>query len=406
MKRVAIIGGGLAGLSCGWALRRRGFSPTIFESAPHPGGREAAALYLLAPDLYRNTFQLIKNLDLESEIIRISPHAGQLFKGRIYRHRVASAAGLLSFKGLNIADKALLPRMAYLLARHSSHLDFHKPERGLDFDNETAAAFVKRELSQNVLNYIAGPLISTLFFYGSEETSAWLYLVLAKHMYNVRMSTLRGGIGRIVSALSRQLHVESGSGIGRIDIDGDAYIINGEPFSDLVIAVAGDSVLSIDGVESLLSEEDRQFFRDCRYQRVVSVRVATERPVDGGCYAISIPRVENLSASTISFHDYIDPSAVPDGEGLLTISGGGPTVNAHQLMDDLKLICSIDTKPTEVSEWRSGMPKFPPGRYRQIAQFRRRQRREGLFFCGDYLLGPFIEGAITTGLRIADAIRT
>src|SRR5207247_8635100 len=84
----------------------------------------------------------------------------------IYRYPVASAMGLLKLKGLNIADKALLPRMAFLLARYGPHLDFHHPEHGLDFDDETVASFVKREFSQNVLNYVAGPLISTLFFYG------------------------------------------------------------------------------------------------------------------------------------------------------------------------------------------------------------------------------------------------
>src|SRR5207302_1502581 len=83
----------------------------------------------------------------DSEIIPIGPYAGQVYKGRVHRHRVASATGLLSFKGLNLADKALLPRMAYLLARHSSKLHFHRPELALEFDDETVASFIKRELS-------------------------------------------------------------------------------------------------------------------------------------------------------------------------------------------------------------------------------------------------------------------
>src|SRR5262249_29664357 len=207
--------------------------------------------------------------------------------------RVTSATGLLSFKGLNIVDKALLPRMAYLLARHASKLHFHQPGKGLEFDKETVASFIKRELSQNVLNYVAGPLISTLFFYGSDETSAWLYLVLAKHMHNVRMSTVRGGVHRITAALSNEVRVAGGRTIGQVEADGGSYVIDGERFSDVVIAVPGDAVLRIGGIENLLSNQDQQFFRDCRYQRVVRVQVATERPLDGGCYAVSIPRVEN-----------------------------------------------------------------------------------------------------------------
>jgi oxygen-dependent protoporphyrinogen oxidase len=404
VKRVAIIGGGLAGLTCAYALKRRGIDTTVFESAAKPGGRDASVLYLLGRDLFQNTFGLIGDLGLADDVISIPAHAGQAYKGRVYRHRVASAAGLLSFRGLNIADKALLPRMAYLLARYSSRLDFHRPERGVEFDAETVASFVKRELSQNVLNYVAGPLISTLFYYGSDETSALLYLVLAKYMYSVRMSTVRGGIERIAGALSRELNIAAGRSIAAIAMEGRSCIVDHNHFSDVVIAVPGSAVLSIGGLEAVLSGEDRQFFHECKYQRVVSVRVLTDRPVDGGCYAVSIPRVENLSAATISFNDYIDPSSVPAGRGLLTISGGGPNVAVSGLMEDLNKLYRIEPLSVETFEWSAGMPKFPPGRYRQIAAFQARARRPGLFFCGDYLVGPFIEGAVTSGLRAAAAI--
>jgi protoporphyrinogen/coproporphyrinogen III oxidase len=405
VKRVAIIGGGLAGLSCAFSLKRRFIDSSVFQSDEGGPGRHNAAFYLLAPDLFRNTFKLIHDLGLTDELIPISPHAGQVYKNRVYHYRVASATGLLTFKGLNIADKVLLPRMAYLLARHASRLNFHKPEIGLEFDNETAASFVKRELSQNVLNYVGGPLISTLFYYGADETSAWLYLVLAKHMYDIRMSTVRGGIPRIAAALSGDVRILNGPPVAQVETDGPSFIVSGERFSDLVIAVSGDAVLSIGGVENLLSDEDRNFFRTCRYQRVVSVKVATPHPLDGHCYAVSIPRVEKFSAAAISFNDYIDPSTVSNGEGLLTISGGGPNVSPARLLEELNKLYPLEPLRTEPFEWNPGMPKFPPGRYRQIAEFQRRQRRQGLFFCGDYLLGPLIEGAVTTGLRVADAIQ-
>jgi protoporphyrinogen/coproporphyrinogen III oxidase len=404
VKRVAIIGGGLAGLACARAVRLRGLDVTVFEAGERAGGRDAAAFFLLAPELFSNTFQLIDDVGLRADVLPIEPHAGQVYQGRVYRHRVSSATGLLMFKGLNIVDKALLPRMAYLLARHSSHIDFHAPERGLNFDTETVASFVKRELSQNVLNYVAGPLISTLFFYGSDETSAWLYMVLAKHMHNVRMSTLRGGVNRLAPALSSEVRVMTGCAIGNIETDGQSYVVNGERFSDVVLAVPGDAVLGIGGVQSLLSEEDRQFFKQCRYQRIVTVQVATEHPVDGQCYAVSIPRVERKSASAICFHDYVDPSSVPDGTGLLTVGGSGPGVNADSLLEDLRTLYPVVPAQTKAVEWITGMPMFPPRRYHEIIEFEKRGRRPGLFFCGDYLLGPLIEGAITTGLRAANCI--
>ena len=50
------------------------------------------------------------------------------------------------------------------------------------------------------------------------------------------------------------------------------------------------------------------------------------------------------------------------------------------------------------------MPKFPPGRFREIEAFGLRERAPGLHFCGDYLMGPFVESAIASGFRAADQI--
>jgi protoporphyrinogen oxidase len=403
VKQVAIIGGGFAGLTCAFALKRRGIGSTVFEARSNVGGRDAAALFLLSPDLFRNTFQLIRDLGLGHDLISISPHAGQVYKRRVYHHRVASATGLLSFKGLHFSDKALLPRMAYLLARYSSHLDFHRPELGLQFDGESVASFVKRELSQNILNYVAGPLISTLFFYGSEETSNWLYLVLAKHMYNTRMSALRGGMCRLSARLAEGLDIARGETIRSAAAEGSEYVVNDRRFSHLIVAVPGDAVLAIRGVGEMLGPADQEFFEACTYQRATSVTASTERPVDGRCYAVSIPRVEGFAAATISFHDYVDPSAF-NGQGLLTITGGGPDVTSDRLLTDLRQLYRMEAQSVKVAEWSAGMPKFPPGRYFQIQQFQGRRRRPGLFFCGDYLMGPFVEAAVTTGLRAADAV--
>jgi protoporphyrinogen oxidase len=223
-------------------------------------------------------------------------------------------------------------------------------------------------------------------------------------MYNVRMSTLRGGVARITERLAKGLQVRTNQIVSHVESNDSSYVIDGERFSDLVITVTGDAVCSIDGIEAMLSGEDRTFFNDCRYERVSSVRVRTEKPVDGKCYAVSVPRVENLVANTISFHDYIDPSAVQNGEGLLTISGGGPKAEPAALKQELQKLYAVSPLQTDSFEWNHGMPKFPPGRYRAITEFQRRQRRPGLFFCGDYLLGPFVEGAVTTGLQAAEAI--
>ena len=43
-KKVAVIGGGPAGLSCAYFLARLGYKPTIFEKEPSPGGMLVQAI--------------------------------------------------------------------------------------------------------------------------------------------------------------------------------------------------------------------------------------------------------------------------------------------------------------------------------------------------------------------------
>src|SRR5262249_24530792 len=158
--RVAIVGGGLAGLACAYRLQQHQIDAVVFESSERAGGRssvehsdgftlDVGAQYLLAPQAFRTTFALIHELGISNHLLHIDPVTGQLFKNRVYHHRVESATGLLHFKGLNLLDKAMLPKMALLLSRYGASLDFQHPELGLAHDDESVAEFVRREFSQN-----------------------------------------------------------------------------------------------------------------------------------------------------------------------------------------------------------------------------------------------------------------
>jgi hypothetical protein len=52
------------------------------------------------------------------------------------------------------------------------------------------------------------------------------------------------------------------------------------------------------------------------------------------------------------------------------------------------------------------VPQFYPGYIRSLAAFKeRRQRSDRVFFAGDYLVCPYTEAALTSGLRAADDVR-
>ena len=104
-----------------------------------------------------------------------------------------------------------------------------------------------------------------------------------------------------------------------------------------------------------------------------------------------------MRAATFIFHHFID------GTPAISIIGGAG-VTEEELLQDLRRIYPNISGPVQSCERNTAMPMFPPGRFREVAAFQSRERKRGLFFCGDYLMGPFIEAAISTGLRTAERL--
>src|SRR5258707_15232114 len=66
-KRVAIIGGGPAGLGCAAELAQLGHSPVVFEKKPRAGGLNTygIAYYKMAPQVSLDEVEMIKSLGVE-----------------------------------------------------------------------------------------------------------------------------------------------------------------------------------------------------------------------------------------------------------------------------------------------------------------------------------------------------
>ena len=66
-QKIAIIGGGPAGLSCAYFLALQGYKPTVFEKNPHPGGmlRYGIPSFKLEKDVIDAEIEILKELGVE-----------------------------------------------------------------------------------------------------------------------------------------------------------------------------------------------------------------------------------------------------------------------------------------------------------------------------------------------------
>ncbi len=139
-ESVAIIGGGISGLSMGYRLARQGHRVTVFEASAQPGGN-AASFELdgrpvaRVPEIIRPTdsplIQLIEELGLQSELNWRPLKSAQLRDGRCYA--MNRPRDLLKLSPLSLASRLRALGAAKLLKMKSS--------KGLD--NITAATWIK-----------------------------------------------------------------------------------------------------------------------------------------------------------------------------------------------------------------------------------------------------------------------
>ena len=118
-QRVAIVGGGYAGMAAGVALAERGVAVTVFESGPVPGGRARRVVSQgheldngqhIFVGAYTELFKLMRVVGVPSDALLRYPlevrYAGDFsLRSRGLPAPLGLAAGLLCAKGVSLAER-------------------------------------------------------------------------------------------------------------------------------------------------------------------------------------------------------------------------------------------------------------------------------------------------------------
>jgi protoporphyrinogen/coproporphyrinogen III oxidase len=223
--KTVVIGGGISGLACAFRLRQLGIQAVVLETSPRPGGmistvRRNGFVFEAGPQCPRfpaSVWKLVRELNLEKEFVAGDPKAKRyILKGGRLHLAPFSPAGLL-------ATQLVGPRSKYRLL--SEVLRNSRPPA----QEESLAKFVERKFGAEVLDYLADPFISTVFFGDANKMgmeSAFPDLV---EWERSRGSVVRGAL----RAFKAKRDVEkSGNGASRRDSNakhGGLYITDALP---------------------------------------------------------------------------------------------------------------------------------------------------------------------------------
>lgn len=380
--RIAVIGGGIAGLSAAHELVRRGSEPVVFEAAARAGGKvgtrsEQGYLTEDGPNfLARALDPLLDVTGLRGEVVKPSPPMTRW----VHLHgRVLKAPGfpLLARAGV---FRALLEPL------------FAKPLR----EDLPLRAFLERRLGRRAGGLAASVMSAGVYAGDPDRLSArdafpsigalgekGSLIVNAFRREKTPKSgiwTLRGGLGTLAEAAARLLgdRVRLGARITELSPAGEGWVVQGERFDGVVLAVPAGAAAS------LAAGFAPRFAETARALRSAPVTV-----VHLGLRQNGVPRGFGMIDADGTLHGIgtllpssMLPGRAPEGRALITAICGGAKHPERAALPDGKLVDAVlaDLRATwglreapeyvRVVRWEAAIPQYAPGHREQVKQAR------------------------------------
>lgn len=451
MASIAVIGGGLTGLTAAYCLKQRGSRVVIYEASDRIGGvvkseRREGYLAELGPSSMSPppplVAALLSELGLDGSRVTASPAA---------RHRYVVRRGRLV--RLPLTPPELLT--SRLLSNSAKLAIFGEPlvETGDSPVDESVAAFVRRRFNQEIVDYIANPFVAGTFAGDPEQLSvrhampqlhalerahgsvmrAYVKMMRARRESGLESGgsagviSFQNGLQEIADALGREVMAEARlkAPVTQVRAGPKGWTV-GAAFQtpelyDAVIYAAPAHAL--DEIDLDFPSGERLSTLSSIVHPPVGVlalgfrREHVSHPLDG--FGFLTPEVERRRVLGVIFSSTLFPGRAPEGHVLLTAFVGGtrdpdfvqsdPQTLTARVLDDLRPILGTRGDPTfkAIQVWPKAIPQYVLGygRFKDIAE-RIERTNPGLALAGTYRDGVALGDAIGSGERAAARIAT
>lgn len=436
--RVAVVGGGPAGLTAAWRLLARGAVPVVFEARDHVGGRmrtDAVGDYRvdagaqLISSSFAGFFHVLRAAGAEARAVR-SPGRDALWsRGRPHEVVYGSPGSLLASGALPLGTKVKMGAV-YLpfLHRHADDLELHDLGRAAaaGLDGESVAAWGERQMGRDFVDMLAYPILATLYGALPEETSAGFYHALSRQGVSLEIFALRGGAAGFCEALADVVRQGGGEVRCHAAVESVATFAGGgvevsvggarERFDAAVVASPAPVAREMVGDAM---PEAAAWLGGVRTRATVVLGLLLDRPAGVRWFGCSFARGEGRHVSTVCVEENKGPGLVPAGRGLVVVfpspetgerllEAEPRTVVDTLLPETVRALPGVDAavERARVYRWPHGWTLFRPGYLAHLNRFRGGEVEGGapIALAGEYLVSPTVEGAVISGWRAAERV--
>lgn len=401
-----VVGAGISGLVTAFALQRRGVDVAVIEAAPRAGGnihtleREGYSIECgphTMLDNHPSLRELIAALGLDGALREANPEAARRYVVRDGRALELPGSPLAFLTTPLFSWQGKLRLLAEPFIKPADH-------------EESVAAFVRRRLGQEFLDWAVDPFVSGVYAGDPERLSvraatAKVYALEREHGSLIkgavkkawakrkaridtgpvgRMVSFERGLGQLVEALAAALGerlflstpaqaLHQADGQWQVETPAGAFRA-----SRLMLALP--AAVTADLLQGLAGEAV-QVLREIPYPPVASVALGLRRedvahPLDG--FGVLIPSKERRTTLGALFSSTLFQGRAPEGHVLLTAYIGGrrhEEVGAWEdgqviarVQEDLAPILGLRAAPvmTHISRWPRAIPQYELGHIERI----------------------------------------
>jgi oxygen-dependent protoporphyrinogen oxidase len=462
MKRIAIIGGGISGLSAAFHLEKARAAGaeveySLLESGQRLGGCLSSdhiegCLVEAGPDSFLTekpwAIALCKELGLGDQLIGSNDSQRKTYivvQGKL----VVMPDGLMFMVPTRLVPTALSPLFSWSTKLRMAQELLHPP-RPMQ-DDETVAQLVERHFGAEVVDRLADPLLSGVYGGDAAKLSARAVLprfvemeekygslsraMLAAHNKMAQVAgkqpprplftSLRDGMQQMVDAIVgrldpqairlrrhvRRVYPENGG--WRVSIE-----MNGDERYDAVILATPANVAGqlLDGVDQELAHS----LLGITYSSSVTVTLGYYKEqlakLPPG-FGFLVPRSEGTRMLACTFVHNKFPHRAPENKGILRCFLGGARDEAIFALSDEDLLATVqreirslvkvDARPifSRVYRWREAMAQYEPGHIARVADIEKRVAAiPGLAIAGNAYHGIGVPDCVRSGMDAANTV--
>lgn len=435
-NKIAVIGAGIAGLTTAYELKKKGFDVTVFEKAPDVGGRMATrikdglpfdvgAQFLCQKQYYPETYSYAVELGLSSLWEPQKPHCHHLFRNnQLIDTAYDSPLDFMRSSHLSMISRLRLIALYIYLGIESSRwsiFDFANTKKKLNSKN--TRDFVQLWGGQEVADYIIDPLIAAYQFHSTKELSLSAFFGFSNFVLGAvpspKIYHVIGEMSLIPRELSKHLSIHKSTSIKEVkNIDKKIEISTSDKtdyFDAVVIATTTKSALNF---FTSPTKRQKRLLECVQYAACINVSFRVPLEPIKHLAVVMTPMKESRAIASYVHQAPKGEDSVKNGKSLVNVLLHDTFARQIMNKSDAEIFKLIkieflktcpplvpfadEIEDYDIEKMPEAMPKFSQETVSEIDEFwGDGQGDNNVFFCGDYLNFPWIEGSIRCGKRVA-----